>query len=87
MNSERCKLFDDPLERERERERWVREAEGARETDTNVLLLKRVEGIARDSDRERYREREGEAKRCLNSIINSLALFSLKEGRCKEGGG
>lgn len=39
--------------RERERERWVREAEGARETDTNVLRLKRVEGIARDSDRER----------------------------------
>lgn len=38
-------------------------------------------------DRDSEREREGEAKRCLNSIINSLALFSFKEGRCKEGGG
>lgn len=63
--------------RESKRERWVREAEGKRDSETNVLLLRRVEGIARDSDRERERE----AKRCLNSIINSLALFSLREGR------
>lgn len=43
--------------RESKRESWVSEPEGKRDSETNVLLLRRVEGIEIVIEREKERRR------------------------------